>query len=115
TNRVSYFPLIYDSVQTIEEIISTSIKKTISVLSITDHDSLTGYHLAKKIIQITKADILLIPGMEISTSKGHILAYGIREVVPSKMTPEATVDAIHQQGGIAVAAHPYMLLGVGDL
>src|SRR5262249_19928942 len=58
----------------------------------------------------------IIIGSEVSSRDGHVLALFVVHDVPPGMSAEATIAAIHDQGGLAVAAHPYSLaLGVGDL
>ena len=55
-------------------------------------------------------------GTEVSSADGHILALFVDDDVPRGLSAEATVAAIHDRGGLAVAAHPYSVsLGVGDL
>ncbi|MBA4715098.1 MAG: PHP domain-containing protein [Dehalococcoidia bacterium] len=51
------------------EILNEALVKKIKYLSITDHDTLTGYKKAKKIVSSSYYNqITLIPGVEISTS-----------------------------------------------
>ena len=62
------------------EIINEAINKKIKYLSITDHDTLSGYNKASKIIKDSYSKkIILIPGVEFSTSfEGssiHLLGY----------------------------------------
>jgi len=106
--KLSYFPLFYDAVQTVEQIIEQCLLKKIEVLAITEHDSLDGYRIAKKIIEKRNLPIVLIPGSEISSKDGHILAYGILKEIPRGLSARETVDLIHEQGGLAVAAHPFI-------
>jgi hypothetical protein len=48
-----------------------------------------------------------VVGEEISSADGEILALFIQEEIkPMRSAPE-TLDLIHEQGGIAVAAHPF--------
>ncbi len=42
-----------------------------------------------------------------TTSEGHLLAYGINGPVPKGLPVQETIDLVHNGGGIAVAAHPY--------
>ena len=107
-----YAPFLYDSVQECEEILEEAVSKSIKILSITDHDSLEGYRRAKKIIFQKNLDVLLIPGCEISTKDGHVLAYGISKEIPKKLAAEETVQKIHEQGGVAVVAHPFMIFSL---
>ena len=54
--------------------------------------------------------IYIICGEEFTTrvngrSTGHILAFGLKEQITDKMTPQATIEAIKAQKGIIIAAH----------
>ena len=51
--------------------------------------------------------IIIIPGMEVSADGAHILAFDIEEPIPPRLSVPETVDLIHDQGGIAIIAHPY--------
>ena len=62
------------------EIINEALNRNIKYLSITDHDTLSGFKKAKKIVDKSfKDEINLIPGVEISTcyegSSIHLLGY----------------------------------------
>ncbi|NTU84202.1 MAG: anti-sigma factor antagonist [Chloroflexales bacterium] len=60
--------------------------------------------------------IEVVIGEEISTTDGHMLGLFLREPVPPHLSPAETVHAIHAQGGLAIAAHPFThLLWFGDL
>ena len=72
-----------------------------------DHDTTKGGLAALEESKDFK-DILVIPAAEVTSSKGHIVALGIREDVGRGMSPEETVEAIRDLGGIAVAAHPFV-------
>lgn len=56
--------------------------------------------------------MLVLPGVEITKNSfshknsAHILAIGIHSYVDPDMSIEEIVDAIHEQGGLAIAAHP---------
>ena len=49
----------------------------------------------------------MIIGEEVKTSEGEIIGLFLKELVPRDMSPEDTVRAIHEQGGLAVIPHPY--------
>lgn len=108
--RLPYAPFMYDSVQTVEDIIEEVLVKNIKILCITDHNSLENYFKAKRIIEKNKLDILLIPGSEIYSSRGDILALGIQREIKPGQSPLKTIELIREQGGIAVAAHPYIMI-----
>lgn len=91
----------YDSLITPEELVAYAKKKGLDGVAITDHERLDS---AKKIAKQT--DFFIIPGMEIASKHGHIVALNIKEPVPKGLTAEETVSKIHEAGGIAVACHP---------
>lgn len=93
-----------DGFASVEEIIERAVEIGLSGIAITDHDTLEG---SLKALEISGGRIDVIPGMEISTREGHILAYGVKEPVPPGLGAAETVGLIHRLGGIAVAAHPY--------
>lgn len=85
----------------------------LDAIAITDHDTMEGYEDALSV----DSPLSVIRGCEVSSSDGHILAYGIESPVPKGMSAEDTICNIHDQGGFAVAAHPMdrRRRGVGDL
>lgn len=101
-----------DSKNQIEEVLDACARRGLSGVAIMDHNSLEGSRYA---LSLKREDLLIIPGMEISSAKGHILAYNIHEEVPRELEVAETIDLIRAQGGIAVAAHPYrMWSGLGE-
>jgi predicted metal-dependent phosphoesterase TrpH len=59
-------------------------------------------------------DILIIPGVEISTSQGDVVVLGTDELPPKPWTPEVVVDFAKSVGGVSIVAHPYREYGMGD-
>ncbi len=77
-------------------------------IAITDHDNIKAH---KQAIEISKRyNFPLILGCEIKTLSGDLLALNIKENIRPKMTLEDTISAIHDLGGLAVAAHPFAYL-----
>ncbi|NHJ39239.1 MAG: PHP domain-containing protein [Asgard group archaeon] len=93
-----------DGTDSVVELIRHAEKIGLDGIAITDHDTFEGLHKALDV----ETDLIIIPGIEISTSKGHILAYGLTDgEIEIGLSPKETVDIIHKMGGIAVAAHPF--------
>jgi len=90
-----------DSLITPEELVIYAKKAGLDGVAVTDHDRLDG---ALKIARET--DFFIVPGMEISSSNGHVVALNVQEVIPKGLDAGETVDRIHRAGGIAVACHP---------
>lgn len=95
-----------DSSTKIDDIIKKSIEDKIDIIAISDHNTVEGSEVA---IEKTKniENLLVIPSIEISSSKGHILGFGCEEAVPRDLDPEETIDKIHDQGGLAIIPHPF--------
>lgn len=85
----------------------------IKVAAVTDHDSVRG---CKATVELASAypDILIIPGVEISTQQGDILVLGTDELPTKPWTPEVVVDYAKSIGGISIVAHPFRTYGMGD-
>lgn len=76
----------------------------LDVIAITDHDEVDGALEAMALAP--KYGLEVIPGCEITTADGHLLAYFITERIPAELSLVETVAAVAALGGICVAAHP---------
>jgi len=83
-------------------------------VAITDHDTLEGYYHTQKLAAAYK-DILIIPGIEVSTTQGHITILGVEEKPAYPLTVEDVVDFVKERAGTIVVPHPYRAVGIGDL
>ncbi len=86
---------------------------SIKAVAVTDHDTVNGCkpirHLAAPY-----PDILIIPGMEISTPEGDIVVLGAEELPPKPWTVGGVVDFARDSGGVSIVVHPYREWGMGD-
>jgi len=78
----------------------------LDVIAVTDHDTIEGAlracdHAARQ------SKLHVIIGEEVSSRDGHIVALFIERRIRPGMSAAATVHAIHDQGGLAVAVHPF--------
>lgn len=90
-----------DSFITPKQLVFYAKKRGLDGVAVTDHDRLDS---AMKIRRET--DFLIVPGMEISSADGHIVALNVGETIPKGLRSEDTVERIHRAGGIAIACHP---------
>ena len=94
-----------DSSSRIDDILKTAEKRNIDIIAISDHNTVDG---TAEVMQKTRnTDILAIPSIEISSTHGHILGFGCEENVPRDLSPQDTIDRIHDLGGLAIIPHPY--------
>ena len=100
-----------DSKSEIHDIIKTAEKRGMDGISILDHNSIKGYEKAEKV----DTDIIIVPGMEVSTPDGHIIAMGLREEIGKQSSISEAIDRIRERGALAIAAHPYRYWsGIGE-
>lgn len=85
----------------------------IKVVAVTDHDNIRG---CKATMELASAypDILIIPGVEISTTEGDILVLGTEEMPPKPWTPELVVEFAKSVDAVSIAAHPFREYGMGE-
>ncbi|MCL5949187.1 MAG: PHP domain-containing protein [Candidatus Bathyarchaeota archaeon] len=85
----------------------------IKVAAVTDHDSVRG---CRATVELASAypDILVIPGVEISTEQGDVVVLGTYELPPRPWTPEVVADFAKSIGGVSIVAHPFRTYGMGE-
>lgn len=83
---------------------------TLDVVAVTDHDDIEGALLAREVHARGSYSFEFVPGIEVTTRQGHLLALWVDEPVRSFQSLEQTVAAIHRQGGLAVLPHPFSML-----
>jgi predicted metal-dependent phosphoesterase TrpH len=91
----------------VRAVLEAAVIRGLDGIAITDHDTLRGSAMAEGIIKERELELILIPGVEVSTADGHLLVLGT-DVLPQKgRSVEETMDEAHDLGGIAVVPHPY--------
>lgn len=96
-----------------EQIVERAVSLGLGAIAVTDHDSWMG---AREAAKFAKGRIIVIPGAEIKTDKGDLLAL----FVPDEITPRefgTVIDEIRSSGGISIVPHPADLprIAVDDL
>src|SRR5689334_22715287 len=87
------------------ELVDYARATSLDVIAVTDHDTIEGALRAADHAAGSKLQVVI--GEEVSSRDGHIVALFIERRIRPGMTAAATVHAIHEQGGIAVAVHPF--------
>ncbi|MBN1428172.1 MAG: PHP domain-containing protein [Anaerolineae bacterium] len=74
----------------------------IDKLAITDHNS------ARAALQMAHLyPMWIIPGEEIMTTEGELLAWYIKEEIPPHLTPKETITRLRAQNAVIGIAHPF--------
>jgi predicted metal-dependent phosphoesterase TrpH len=95
----------YDATTTVRAILKQAADVKLNVIAITDHDDMRGSLEGVKLAP--KYGIEVVPGAEVSTSDGHLIALFINTLPPAGMSLIETLIHIGRQGGIAIAPHPF--------
>jgi predicted metal-dependent phosphoesterase TrpH len=92
----------FDSITHPKTIIAMAEKRKLTGIAITDHNTIKGSLMALQ----EKSNIQIIPGSEIKTPEGEIIALFIHEEIQSRDFL-GIVHEVHDQGGLVVLPHPY--------
>ena len=95
----------YDSNMAPATLVQVARRAGFDCVAITDHNLIDGALEAQAL-----GGIRVIVGEEISSRDGHILGLFLKRPVPPRLSGEETCAAIHEQGGVALAAHPFASL-----
>lgn len=98
---------VSDGLATIDQILDYVEHHTdFDVIAITDHEDVTGGLRARDAAARRGLRTQVVPGVEITTLSGHLLALFVERAPRSFRGLERTLEDIHSQGGLAVIPHP---------
>ena len=103
----------YDGRDPVDKLLQQAAAVGLDGLAITDHDEISASLEAAD--RAAEYGLVGIPGMEVTTRAGHVLAIGVEELVPADLSFAETVDRIHDLGGIAIVPHPFQEFRSGVL
>ena len=92
-----------DGESSVEDILKRAEAVGLDAIAITDHDTVEG---AKKALTC-KTDVLVIPGVEITTKQGHLLVLGVTEMIPTGLDVAETIAIARKLGAVLILPHPY--------
>ncbi len=102
-----------DGLMTPEAVVEYAVTHTdLNVIAITDHDAVTGGLVAQAYARYFRDHFRpfeVIVGSEITSAEGEILALFIAQDIPRGLSASETIARIHEQNGLAIAAHPYAI------
>jgi predicted metal-dependent phosphoesterase TrpH len=102
-----------DSRLSFEQILERITYQGLQGFALTDHNTVEGLASLDR-LRSSYPGFWFVPGVEISTREGHLLAYGIREAPPAGRSLAETLERVSALGGVSVLAHPFRWIhGVG--
>ena len=101
-----------DGVSEPEEMVQAAKERGLHGFAITDHNTCAcvDYFLSTGLMREDGKPVdgfLILPGQEITTSAGHLLALGVRLPDLKGISPVEAMKLIRSAGGLAVPPHPY--------
>lgn len=84
----------------------------LDVFAITNHNQVFMARLGRWLSRGSPGPLVLV-GEEITARNYHLIAVGIERTIDWDQPAEAALDAVHAQGGVAIAAHPYRMFWDG--
>ena len=99
--------LASDGTSGIEEILAHAVDVArLDVIAITDHERIDAALAARAVARARDLPLEVVVGEEVTTRGGHLLALFIEEPIRPLRSLRSTIAAIHEQGGLAIPAHP---------
>lgn len=94
----------YDGTAAVPAILGRAKQIGLGVIAITDHDEINGS--LKALDLASQFDMEVIPGLEVTTAEGDLLALNITKLVERGRSLIETVLEVKDSGGFCVAPHP---------
>lgn len=95
----------YDAHDPVDLLLEQAADIGLDGIVITDHDTIEESLKAAEMA--SDYGLIGIPGVEVSTRHGHVLAIGVEEMPTVGAALEDTVQEIRDLGGVAIIAHPF--------
>ncbi len=92
----------------VAEHLEAALERRLDCIAVTDHNDLRPGLLAVEYATRHGLDLLVLPGMEITTEERvHLVAVGLRAPVETWSALDATVGRIAEAGGLSILPHPF--------
>ncbi|HKF86187.1 MAG TPA: PHP-associated domain-containing protein [Candidatus Limnocylindrales bacterium] len=89
---------------------AVAVAGSLDVIAIADHERIDAAVAARHLARDRGLSFEVVVGEEITTRGGHLLGLFLEQRVPPLKSLRWSIEAVHDQGGIAVPAHPLVPL-----
>ena len=97
----------HDGYDSVDMILLRAKEIGLDGIAITDHDTIQGGLIGVQMAKKLDLDLIVIPGVEVSTTKGHLIVLGITDDIPLGVSPERTTNMAKDLGGTVIVPHPF--------
>lgn len=94
----------YDGTATVPDVLRRAHETGLNVIAITDHDEIEGALEALNLAHLYGVEV--IPGIEITTADGDLLALFVTEIIPKGLPLVETILRVRELGGVCIVPHP---------
>jgi hypothetical protein len=101
-------PFPGDGALTVWQLQREASRRGLDVIAIAGHNNRVALRLAHALGLVSDVP-MIIESQELTSPDFHIVAVGVREMIDWRLAVPEAVQAIHAQGGVAIAAHPVPL------
>lgn len=95
-----------DGTASVTSVLERSVELGLDIIAITDHERIDAALAGQAIARDLGLSLAVVVGEEVTTRGGHLLALGLQTPVHSYRSLRSTIAEIHDQGALAVPAHP---------
>ena len=103
--------LASDGMMSAEGLVDYAERRTaLDLIAVTDHDEVSAALAAREYAASRGYRVQVVPGVEVTTRDGHMLALFIEERPPALQPMLETAEWVRQRGGLCIAPHPFTRL-----
>lgn len=99
------YPKSDDSFVSVDELVDAARRCGMDGICLTEHDEFWPVDTARELTR--RHGILVLPGSEINTDAGHVLAFGLHQYKFGMHKPSFLREEADRHGAVLIAAHPY--------
>jgi len=96
-----------DCASPVAAILTQAIRAGLDGIAICDHDTMEGSLEARRLVDEMGLNLLVVPGIEVTTNRGHLLVLGADEAFPVNSDPGDIIKIAREHECLIVAPHPY--------
>ncbi len=96
-----------DCTSPVAAILERAIRAGLNGIAICDHDTVEGSLEARRLVDEMGLDLVVVPGIEVTTNRGHLLVLGADKAFPINSDPNDIIKMARERECLIVAPHPY--------